>query len=1699
MPKAPTRIDSRTLFPHLTAGTDAAPRTSPSTPGGDAVPAAAETALRAYAMRPTPAAAPEPQGRPQGVERVGTAARARTAANDLARTTATAGGLLTPAGTAALLGWSGEAGLGDQSASTSAYYTPAALARFMWTLATTLAPARQVLEPSAGGGTFLELAPKDTLITAVEADATSALVLRGLYPHASVFHTPFETFNAQSEARGYQLVIGNPPYGARGATRALDRAAEPDAHWYFLYASLERLAPGGLLCMVVMESMLRNPSDTDRREQLLDHAHVVSVNAVPEQAFRTTGAGVTTAVLTLRRHDAGVSEVLAALTPDERTTLRSRRAENDPLLKAFIDGTLLFTRERGHWVTSPHFPTLSDGPAQNSTRFDQPVLTGDLHLPPTTVETAVAYARARYHGILTRTQTESAVHTLLGPASAARIQRVTVHGHKIPEGTTSACGSYRFRKQRWTHNQALDTPMTLSALHVAQRIVTARAGREPSAAQAALHAHEAHLRTFGPYDLVTLGAAARDLPLLTLLTEAAGNVPRLLQALTPPAPQITPGTTEDVAAQLEAYGLLTPATLAQHAHLPPEAAEHHIATHFAFNGQTWESPGTYYAGNAHERATLAERQAEQHTGLQRQALLTQAGVLRERAPWTDLTDMTLEARDPLVPAPALTDWINAYLGTTVPLQVTPGEPRTPVNLIHATRTEYGVSLRTANHLNDTINQTVRRSIPKAHVRDLEAYLNFRTPVAPVRDQDSKTTEEINAERNVHQENALAWERELATHFRHWALTGPHAPAIEVALNHGRYGLLPRLPDYRPLHLPAYHGPTPHPYQAAHARALARMSGGIGNLDLGLGKTLLGLMVAALLVQSGRARLPAIVVPLSRLGDWIMNAAQALPGFNVLILGGDARRRPDGTIELDDNGEPRITSDDGPRRRQKVARLLAEPFDLVILTMEAFEMIPMLEDTRLRYIETDATLMSGVAAAVTYDDRGRKLAGQRALSVREKFIGRHSLRVKTATPNDVPWEATGIDAIITDEVQAFKSVFAAPSVYGESSPKFLGGRQESNRALDALHKYRFVRARGGSTIGLTASWFTNSPLEIYCQLALHTDALQSCGITDMQSFIGRFCVIEPRLVTEPNGDVTFVPCLVGFRNFDELRSLANQHVLRETEDTCQMHDQVGMTLPPLHTTEHIFSMPDDVQALYDAEQATVDEAERQGPRHLFSIFSRMLKLTLHPPLMGVDAPNARFATCVDACLAARQQGGRNLVFMYTGGDQGETYAALRDMLIAAGYPAREIEIVTGRTHPKTATRLPIERRFRRGELTCVIGSQVIEQGGNYQGCTDLHHLDYPHHWEAFRQRIGRARRQGTWVREIRNHLYFARDSFDHLRYQGMLGKQGWGVQLYDPSVSSCENEAVGFTGDDIAVMLARDPDAKRRAIQQRREERAQQARNARLVTDMATVHEYLMALELLTARHAAAHAREHGPTAQDQAGLARLITRARDLHARMQDLHAGGHPLMAVTRLAPSVRLTWVKGLPLHPGMQFTCRGEPYAVHAVPALPVEIQVRHVRTGTLSTLPATRLTEIEQVHPTPDSGAYTQDAAERLPRALRDAVTRPGPLPLPAAPAGETPPTPAAPPARPPHRYGLSVTAAARPGQHTHVFSIQNGTLVPGTQTGADLVLVDYRAERDVRQVTLVLQDQDRRDRTRQLLLTHDRRLRSRVDQLLQTAV
>ena len=187
------------------------------------------------------------------------------------------------------------------------YYTDGEIVDAVASLIAPLLPKGRrlrVLEPSVGVGNFISAVPKSSTskVVTFEINETTARIAKILHPDIEVNVRSFETEFIDDEGNKkpvrseYDVVIGNPPYGAhRGMYKGLGEESKIARYEdYFVKRSLDVLSDGGVLAMVLPSSWL------DRQKQAKDY-NVVRAYRLPSGAFAGTKIG--TDIVVLRKKD----------------------------------------------------------------------------------------------------------------------------------------------------------------------------------------------------------------------------------------------------------------------------------------------------------------------------------------------------------------------------------------------------------------------------------------------------------------------------------------------------------------------------------------------------------------------------------------------------------------------------------------------------------------------------------------------------------------------------------------------------------------------------------------------------------------------------------------------------------------------------------------------------------------------------------------------------------------------------------------------------------------------------------------------------------------------------------------------------------------------------------------------------------------------------------------------------------------------------------------------------------------------------------------------------------------------------------------------------------------------------------------------------------------------------------------------------
>lgn len=638
----------------------------------------------------------------------------------------------------------------------------------------------------------------------------------------------------------------------------------------------------------------------------------------------------------------------------------------------------------------------------------------------------------------------------------------------------------------------------------------------------------------------------------------------------------------------------------------------------------------------------------------------------------------------------------------------------------------------------------------------------------------------------------AWNRD----FKEWLCGSEFREDIEELYNRTFRGFRQRDYSDKPFDVPGLNDEGLKNYQWSGLRWALEAGKGIIAADVGLGKTARGLILARLLKSTGRAKRPMIIVPKTVASNWMAEAEKWFPGSSVLVIGETYTRGKDGKLKA--------KPDDAAERNRKFHDVTQNEYDFVLITQPAWNELDLDPVTKGKYVEDDFWVQRGDALGNAGDKRTNK--------IRESYNQAVANREFASRSNAIYFNDLGVDALIGDEMHAYKNLYAAKNRQGQA-PKFLGGSGLSNRALDMALKTRFVRdSNGGNNVfGLTATPTKNSPLEIYSMLThIAPEAFERIGIRNSEEFLDRFCEFESRNILSTTGHIEEAVCVTGFKNLDELRGIMRRYIDRKTAL------DVGLALPKRDDRQHLVDMSAEQKTVYAELRKKAELAKGKkdstGDAHIFSIMNKMgqaaMDLEIYDPVTYAGAASPKYDEAATHIAAGAAEGGQ-VVFA----ESLAVHDKLVNALVAKGIPRGEIGIINAQAAASSAQRQNIADAFNAGKLKVVIGNATMSEGINLQvGTTDIHHMDLPWEPASMQQRNGRGLRQGNLREAVRIHTYLAKGSFDGYRYQSMMAKGDWQDLLWNGGdrVANLALEGA-MSREDMMVMLSENPDEAREKL------------------------------------------------------------------------------------------------------------------------------------------------------------------------------------------------------------------------------------------------------------------------------------------------
>ena len=289
-------------------------------------------------------------------------------------------------------------------------------------------------------------------------------------------------------------------------------------------------------------------------------------------------------------------------------------------------------------------------------------------------------------------------------------------------------------------------------------------------------------------------------------------------------------------------------------------------------------------------------------------------------------------------------------------------------------------------------------------------------------------------------------------------------------------------------------------------------------DVGVGKTMSAIMITEQFLVAGYCKRPVICVPNQTYKQWVSEIKGILPHrkINTLFnLGVDYIEEV-----LDENHNP----------------MMVEEGTISVITYEGLKALGFNE-------QTESELMGSLYDILNQGGAEDQMSDKKKAGFREKLEG---LIGKSLKGTVLPIESLGFDYLCFDEAHALKKVFT--SVKGEVDEKGKRDKRKqysinsglpSDTALKGFMLSQYILRKNNyrNVLLLTATPFTNSPLEVFSMLSMVAyHQLERLGINNINDFFDTFIDADTDLVINHKLKPEYKQVIKGFNNLPSLQRI-----------------------------------------------------------------------------------------------------------------------------------------------------------------------------------------------------------------------------------------------------------------------------------------------------------------------------------------------------------------------------------------------------------------------------------------------------------------------------------------------------------------------------------------------------------------------------------
>lgn len=544
--------------------------------------------------------------------------------------------------------------------------------------------------------------------------------------------------------------------------------------------------------------------------------------------------------------------------------------------------------------------------------------------------------------------------------------------------------------------------------------------------------------------------------------------------------------------------------------------------------------------------------------------------------------------------------------------------------------------------------------------------------------------------------------------------------------------------------------------------------GLLGFEVGVGKTLTGIISTVQNMQMGRCKKPLVLVPKQVKDNWIKEFKETFPNLEI-------------------NDVDNMSKFKGEIKENTVT----------VATYEALGNIWYGENSANNLIDQIYSVSNDFNREST--KRGKEKTKERA----EELVG----KAEGGNKKLFNIQEIGFDHLTIDEAHNFKNLFADAKADGQEGNTYvnISGGSTSTRATRLFLLTQYVLNNNGNrnVFMLTATPFNNSPLEVFNMLSyLAKDELDKKGLYNVYQFMENYADINSDWIVNSRNEVEYKQVVTGFKNASSLRELIKSVMLiRSAEDA-------GIVRPEKYTKRVTLEpSQEQIDLIAQAEEEAVTGKKDEGA--VLKAINQSRKATLSPDIATdnfdvspedfiKNSPKLNYIMSAVESMKKKDSKTSQLIYMPLGV---KFLPKIKQYLVNKGvFTADEVAIIDSSVSDDKITKITDSFNDREGKVKLVIGTNKIKEGMNLNKNSSVLYVPYMD-WNPtdFVQVVGRIWRRGNRYSKIRVVVPLLKNSSDSFMFQKLNEKTDRINNIMDESKEYIDTSELNTSEEKINMI------------------------------------------------------------------------------------------------------------------------------------------------------------------------------------------------------------------------------------------------------------------------------------------------------------